>query len=537
MAASDREAASAGPLGPITAGMILAEGSGELAIEAAPANVSLANPVIAVRVANIGGYTVSSVRIEVDAPPGVSAMVKPSTVANLAAGVSMLATITVRGLPRDRPAALLIKATGHSDVGETAAVTSVQMAPSAPIASLSLIGGTQLTDQSPTELMAVVGNLADVPVNVLVRATAGQQVVRLAREGKDVTRSVPDAPLALTVSAHQYAVVLVQVRVHGALQHGTLGLVVIAAISTGVGAESSEVTASQQLDVASSADILPGVTGVGSVLVIPGLVAVWAILSVWYLDRRRLGLAVRSAGSQIWDNKLWLLAAAAVSLLAAVIYSAAGFADLLDAYALSDIVVVTVATGLLGAAASAAVVWLHRRQVPAVTPASTELSVLKAASKESAKISRQVYRTPEGKRGLFVHRDWGAIVLTPPVEYTEIDGIGDDVLDSAVAKIDGNKDRIRFLRSSNNDYIEGPCAVPEGTSCGWEEILRYVDADLKDFKEISAPQVPLTSWRLRGVGTPPRSGAVSPAAHQIANGRWPGGAGYYQAPGAPGLVC
>jgi hypothetical protein len=81
---------------------------------------------------------------------------------------------------------------------------------------------------------------------------------------------------------------------------------------------------------AASADILPGLPGVGSVVVIPGLVAIWATLTVLHRDRRQLGLATGTAGSQIWDNKLWLLAAAAVSLVAAMLYSVAGFADLLD---------------------------------------------------------------------------------------------------------------------------------------------------------------------------------------------------------------
>jgi hypothetical protein len=79
-----------------------------------------------------------------------------------------------------------------------------------------------------------------------------------------------------------------------------------------------------------SADILPGLQGVGSVVVISDLVAIWATLAVLHRDRRQLGLATGTAGIQIWDNKLWLLAAAAVSLVAAMLYSVAGFADLLD---------------------------------------------------------------------------------------------------------------------------------------------------------------------------------------------------------------
>lgn len=458
-------------------------GPGELAVKAAPRKVSLANAAIAVQVANVGGGPVRSVRIAVDTPPGVRVIREPSAIARLVAGTSVLATITVLGSPGNSPAALVIRATGRSGAGETTAVTSVHLVPPEPDASLSLVGNTRLTDTSPADLMAVVGNLADVPISVSVRATAGQQVVRLARKGQDVTQSAPGAPLALTVPARRSAVVLVQVEAHLPLRPGTAGLVVIAAVRPYPSAESSDITVSQQLNVALSADVLPGLTGVGSVLAIPGLVGVWAILSVWYLDRRRLGLAVRGVGSQIWDNKLWLLAAAALSLLAALVYSAAGFADLLVAYTVRDIVIVTVATGLLGALASAVVVWLHRRKVPAITPTSTELSVLQAAnSKDNPELSRMVYHTPDGRRGLLVHKDWGAIVLTPPVEANidDIEAIGSlqdaiKEVQKAIKRTDGPKGKIRFLQSGDNDYIERPCAVPEATNGGREEILLYKD--------------------------------------------------------------
>lgn len=479
------QAAASGTRARVAVAMTRAAAPGVLTIKAVPANVSLANAAIVVQVANVGRGCVRSVRIEVDTPPGVRAVVKPLTISRLVAGTSMLVTITVLGSQGNSPAALVIRAIGRSDAGKATAVTSVYLAPPEPDALLSLVGNTRLTDVSPADLIAVVDNLADVPVNVSVRATAGQQVVRLAREGKDVTRAAPGAPLAMVVPARQSAVVLVQVTAHLPLRPGTVGLVVIAAVRPYRGVESSDTTASRQLNVTLAADVLPGLTGIGSVLVIPGLVAIWVILSVWYLDRRRLGLAVRSVGSQIWDNKLWFFAAGVLSLLAAVVYSAAGFADLLIAYTLRDIVIVTVVTGLLGALFSAVVVWLYRRKVPAITPTSTELSVLQAANrKDNPELSRIVYRTPDGRRGLLVHKDWGAIVLTPPVEYSGVDDMENlDSLQDAIEKIekairrtDGTAGKMRFLQSggnNDNDYVEGPCAVSEATPSGREEILRY----------------------------------------------------------------
>lgn len=470
-----------------TAASVTAAGPGELTIDTAPTEIGVANSVIAVRVANKGGGPVRAVAVEADAPPGVTATVVPPNLGRLAAGSSVLARITARGLPESRPAVLVVRVTGRSDAGPTAALTSVGLVAAEPAASLTLVGNSRLTDASPADLVAVVGNLADVPITVLVRATAGQHIVRLAAEVGDVGRAAPGVPLAMTVPARQSAVVLVQVQAHRPLRRGTAALVVTATVHTHLSAAPTDITASRQLEVALSADVLPGMIGVGSVLVIPGLVAIWAVLTVLYLDRRRLGLPVRSVGGQIWDNKLWLLAAAGVSLLAAVLYSAAGFADLLDTYTLGDIAVVTAVSGLLGAAASAVAVWAHRLRVPAVTPMSTELSVLKAAgSKETTGVSRRVYRTSDGKRGVYVHTDWGVIVLTPPIEYTEIDGIENvGSLQQAVGKIDGAEDHIRFRQSGDNEYVAGPCAVPEATPCGWDEILQYVDVD--DFKKNAAP--------------------------------------------------
>ena len=508
---------------------------GGLTIEAAPTEASLANPKVELRVANTGGGPVRSVKIEVDAPPGVSVVIEPSTIALLAAGASMLTRITIHGSPENSPAALVMRATGRSEVGETAAVTSIQLVQPNPVASLSLVGNTRLTDVAPADLVAVVGNLAQVPINVLVRATAGGQTVRLAREGSDVTQSTPGAPVIITVPARQSAVVLVQVEAHRPLRRGAVGLVVIAAARSNASTQLTEITSTRQLDVALSADILPGMIGIGSVLIIPGLVAIWAFLSVWYLDRRRLGLAMSGIGSQIWDNKLWLLAAAAVSLLAAALYSAAGFADLLDAYTLSDIAILTAATGLAGALTSAMMVWIHRRRFPAITPTSTEFLVLKAVNhRKPTGLTRRVYRTSDGKRGLFVHKDWGAFVLTPPIEYTEIEGMKkaerNDSLQEAVDRIGVMEDHLRFMRSEGNDYVDGPCAVREASPSGWEKILHYAQEFLSEGRPAG---VAITAPPAGREATPPRSdAALPPPPHQVAARKMGLGSRLLPAPGS-----
>jgi hypothetical protein len=475
--------AAAVPAAPRTIALeaAVAATSGELSVETAPTKATSGNSVVTVRVANTGESPVRSITIHADGPPGVAAKVKPASFARLAGGSSVLATVSARGMPESRPALLVVRATGRSGAGRTAALASVELVAAEPAASLTLAGNTRLTDSSPADLVAVIANAADVPADVSVRGTAGQHDVRLALEGGDVARATPGAPLTMTVPARQSKVVLVQVRAHRPLRRGTTALVVTATVRTPHGATPVDVTASQAFDVALSADVLPGLLGVGSVLVIPGLVAVWAALTVLYRDRRRLGLTVPAAANQIWDNKLWLLAAVAVSLVGALLYSAAGFADLLDTYALSDVAVVTVVLGVLGAAVAGVMVWRHRQNVPVVAPISMPLEVLRAAARADGRVLRPAYRTPDGKLGLLVHSDNEAVVLTPQIQFTEVDISGlvdNDALGEAVAGIERANDAEHHVRfSPDSQYLAGPRAVVGATPSGSarEPILKYVD--------------------------------------------------------------
>jgi hypothetical protein len=436
---------------------------------------------VTVRVANTGSDPVQLIAIRAEGPPGVTATVEPSSLDSLAANSSVLAKVTVQGAPESRPAQLLVIATGRSGAGSTAALTSIDLVLGDPVASLTLSGNTRLTDSSPADLVAVVTNSDELPVEVSMRASAGENTVRLTTERGDLAGAAPNVPLTMTVPPRQARVVLVQVQAHRPIRRGSTALVVTATTRTPHGTSPVEVSASRDLDVALSADVLPGLLGVGSVVVIPGLLAIWAALTVLHRERRQLGLTTPNAGSQMWENKLWLLAAAAVSLLAALLYSAAGFADLLDTYSLSDVAAVSVVSGFIGAAIAGILVWWHRRKVPAITPTSAPLAVLRAAQRADGKVSRLVYEAPDGKRGLLVHLDRDAAVLAPPIQYTEIDIeslIQDERLGEAVIGIVKTTDGEHRLRFRQDDgYVDGPRAVVGGApvSSTRERILQYVD--------------------------------------------------------------
>lgn len=459
---------------------------GQLEVEAAPTQAALTEGfVLTGRVANTGDGPVRGVAVTAEGPPGVAATVDPATLDTLAAGSSVLVTIRTQGVPERRPAHLIVQATGDADGGGTAALTVVELAPAEVTASLALTGNTRITDASPADVVAVVANGADVPAQVAVRAVAGRHPVRLAIEGADVTEAQPNTPLELTVPARQSRAVFVEVRGDRPLRRGTTALVVTAAVRTSPDAAPVDISATRDLEVALSADLLPGVLGVGTALVVPGLVAIWAGLSVHQWDRRRIGLEQAPPSKQIWDNKLWLLAAATVSLAGAWLYAAAGFVDVLDTYTLRDIGTLAVVLGGLAAGATGVAVWRHRRRVPAVPPKAEPLDVLKAAARADGGLLRPVYRH-DGKLGLWVHDDGDAVVLTPPVEYTEMDiriddtsAAAGDSLQQALRTIGATSGGARRVRlASDSAFVDGPRAVQGAAPSGGQRqaILRYVDA-------------------------------------------------------------
>jgi hypothetical protein len=396
-------------------------------------------------------------------------------VPRLAAGMSILATLTISGAPQARPGFVVVKAKGTTDTGAVTSLVTAELVASEAAASLTLVGNTRITDKSPADLEAVLTNLSEAPLKARLRAEAGDHDVRLAAKSGDLSKATANAQLSVDVPPRGAAVVAVRVEANHRVRRGKTPVVIIATIPDAQGQGSTDLTASRELDVAlSTTDLLPDPLGITTVLAIPGLLAIWAWLAVAAWDRRRLGLEVSSPAKEMWDNKLWLLAAAGVSFVAAYLYSLTGQADLLDAYSLGDIIVVSLVAGLAGAGLSYLAVLLYRARVPLVTTTTPELEVLKAASRKDARGQRRTYTT-DGKIGLFVHRDRGALVLTPPIAYSRPDGVDHNNLQAAAVKAAESDDFDGYYLSADN-YIGAPTtavdAKPAGS--GREFILRYV---------------------------------------------------------------
>ena len=214
-------------------------------------------------------------------------------------------------------------------------------------------------------------------------------------------------------------------------------------------------------------------------------------MKVLQWDRRRIGLAGSSVSARIWDNKLISFIAApatsiAVVMLYAWLYLRIGFYDFLDACTLRDIGVLSMAGLVLGCAAAVVVLSIHRWKVPAVTPRSDALKVLRAAAKyDNTSLERATYTTPEGKAGLLVHKDWGDPVLTPPIAY-KVDlqsAIDTGSIIEVVKEIVKEKrragasfDGVGFLNSPD-DMILKPIAIAGPASPGdARPLLEYSDS-------------------------------------------------------------
>jgi hypothetical protein len=245
----------------------------------------------------------------------------------------------------------------------------------------------------------------------------------------------------------------------------------------------SEVIASKNLQVSLAADLLPAPLGVGSVVLVPGLLAIWAIVAVYQRDRQHIGLQTSSAAAQVWDNKILLVASILISVVAASVYKSLGFGDVWSAPALSDVIILSAASAVIGGLVMDLGLFLRRRiSTPAVSPKSGPLDVLHAAARAEDSIARQVYRTTDGLRGLLVHKDLGAFVITPPIQYADVDGIPGRPLTNAVTLIENTpnpREHVQFL--TDDRYVRGPRATADATPLAdqKEDILQYTDNPLR----------------------------------------------------------
>ena len=196
----------------------------------------------------------------------------------------------------------VVQASGESDQVTVSAATAVELLP-LPAATIALVGNNRLTERSPADLHVVVTNPSDATVTVTLSASAGKH---------DASLDVP----AFELKPKQAKDVALTVRADGALRRGNVGLVVRGEV-TGAG-QTQQLVVTRELSVAVAADELPGPLGVGTMVVVPGLVALLVFFEVRALDRKRIGVSHPGAMA-VWNDKTWLLAAGGASLAAATV--------------------------------------------------------------------------------------------------------------------------------------------------------------------------------------------------------------------------
>ena len=467
-----------GPVGPAIAESRAANSQlGQLAMDVAVSDATDGMS-FSIRVSNTGVAAVTDVRVSVRAPEGVVAEPVPTLIESVDPGASMLITLTTQGSPFRRPASLEIAATGTTNGVSTSAVVAVKLVDTEPVVALTVTGNTTLSDASPADLLVVAENNGDASADVTLKAFAGQHIVRLAAQDKDVADAAAGTALKVVIPANSTASALLRVEAKPPLRRGSAAAVVTAEVESG--SEHYEVVSTTLLTTSLSADALPAVLGVSTALFIPGFLGVWSFLSVLSRDRRRLGVDAPDAGEQIWKNKLWLVAAAGLSVVIAFVAAWLGTAYLFDTYSITEILQVSIAAALLGLLAGWVIVQLHRKWVPLINAESAPLDVVRAAAAADVATERDIYQGTDGRKGLFVHKDRGEVVLTPQIAMTNMKAVSDLVdqggreLPRALQMINAASGQDRLWFPTDEGFVATPGPLAGAKYTGKKaRLLRY----------------------------------------------------------------
>ncbi|MFE1391103.1 hypothetical protein ACFW5M_33825 [Streptomyces albogriseolus] len=282
----------------------------------------------------------------------------------------------------------------------------------------------------------MVTNSSNRAVVATVHADAGQHHAWVAASEEDVNnRKVRSDSVNVDLAPRSAVLVFVEVQAKKPVRRGKFALVVLARAHPVAEPGTRVVDAfdTRELDVElAGSDLLPTALGGGTValaLLVPGLLAVAAWLQVWVRDFRRLGLPATNSATAMWTNKWWLVLAVAVSLAAAWVYDRLFKIDLLDTYTWLDLLLASLGAALVAFVLSTLTLWTYRFWRPCVigaknSPAKQAKRVLVAAKRFNTRVERSVYLAPDGQsKGLLVHRDRGAYVLTPPISVSKPQGL------------------------------------------------------------------------------------------------------------------
>lgn len=386
-------------------------------------------------------------------------------------GSGIILEVQLGMTPVSYPATVVAVVEGRLRGVPVLATATVELAQPPALATLTLSGGGTMTEQSAVEIRARITNTSNRPISVDLTASAGRHEATVsATAGQDSNAH----SLPLKLAAGESDDVFVR-AIGGERVRRETATVYVDAIATAAGVEPTHLSASKDVTVEmAGSDLLPSALGVGSALLVPGLLGVWAFLEVRRKDRKDRGLPSLPTAQLMWEDKILLLAAAAVSLLA--IYAAEPVLDvnLLDAFNPKDLLLVTVVVGGLGALVSGILVLTRRHGAPVITANTDVEKTLRAAAAADSHYQREKYLTGDGKHGLLVRKDSDGYVLMPQVVYSRPEhraAFDADDLREALKVITADHFNGRFTEDAA--WISAPATFISATRDGEEPCLRY----------------------------------------------------------------
>lgn len=470
-------------LWPGLAGPASAAPAGQLQLAAAVSSLSPETPSTLVTISNGGDAPVTDVVVSVEGPTWARARLaasgRPSSpslrLGTLRPGATVLIRLRVTPPVGGRAGTIVLRATGTGAVRLVTLATVTLAAPTAVVA-VELTGSKEIGDRSPGLVTIVLRN--DSPVTLPVDLGASGDGIVVSDPGAKVERRAPAPPWhrTVTLAPQQASTVDIAVATTTPVRPRHVTLVLTTRYQTGA-ATPTQVVTTGDLDLSITANgLVPTVAGIGSTLVLPGLGALLAFLWIREWDRSRLKVPRRSVSTTVWENKLWLLLALAVSLVVISVLDRLVGVDLIATPWTVWLLLATAAATAVGAGISALTVLVHRRLTPLITNESDVAAVLQAAAKRGLR-ERPVYPSTTDRRGVFVHRDYDLVVVSPPIWFAEPGDLIDDGTTLATIAAAARTAAFRGGFDVTTDWVRLPTPVPAGTEWNgeWAEFPRYED--------------------------------------------------------------
>jgi hypothetical protein len=467
---------------------------GALELKIYPPNITPGGRAFVV-VSNPSTETVADITLRWTSPPGVTIKVDgatsraPGRIPSLPPGDTTVLNLQVRGVPSRDSLDMVFRANGRTGAQRVVAVAAASLAARKPLVDVKLSGGPSMTDVSPATLVALIQNLSPYRVNADVAVSAGRNKAGLSERAND--EDLGTQTLCIQLAPLQIRRLYVTAKASGRVRKGTASIFVDVAAARAAHAapnadcpaeptlQTQYVTVSREVDVDMVASgVIPSILGVSSAAFLPGFAFVLGGLMVRRWDLGRVQRQSAGLWQDVWDNKLWLLVAALLSLVISFFAATLLDINLFDAFDWWDLGLLVAGSFVGGLLISAVEVAVHRSRVPLINEKSDPSAVAAAAVSNGRGTSAPTYLAVGDRRGLLVHRDRGLLLLTPQVHYSS----PAEIVDAGTWRekkgyVEAREFDGKFIK--NDEWIERVVAIPAANAAAGanEEVLIYREED------------------------------------------------------------